>query len=662
MDPLSPSLRSCVSAVACVSVLAISSVASGPVALAADQAREGGHEGDPSTRQQVDTMVVIGRRWGIDPAQRERTQTTTAVFREEAALQHATVAFDALRHTPGLAITQRTGFLGTGMNRLSIRGLGASGPSGVQVYVDGRPDPTASFVHPIGQAYTMGEVQSLEIIHGPSPVLHGSGKAGVVNVQTVTPKPGYSGYLRASVGTKGTTENMVMASVAGERGFLRASGSYRRTDGAIEETDARVATGQLRGRYHLDERWSLTGGISHSDDTFATPGEIDVFGPFGSPGTETLDLVQTAADVVIEGRFERAETSLQLWGFKLDPRSQAVPPGVSRADIHETGARSRTLVELPRGYEMTAGADLLYARARNTPPPPPGISLPPPGAPELRASSREIGPYVQLSGPITPALSWTGGVRIVNHSEYGTEPAGELGMRLNPGADSPDHPMRNTAFRVRATRGYQSPPLQQLFGIFIGGPAGPSNPNLKPETLDQIELGWNQRFAGGEVDMVVFVQSADDLVQPVGGPPPPPPHLRNVGSFTHRGLELRTVLRPHSRLALTLGGTTRDLSDGIIREPHHTLDAALMASLLPYRDLTLRLSGRAAFDTFDLDDTGQRTRLSNYFVADLNLMYRANEHVKPFLRINNLTDSSYETWFGIPMPGITALAGVTVEF
>lgn len=644
------------------SALAVSSIAGISGALAEDRSREGGRAGNSSDQRDVDTMVVIGRRWGIDPTQRERMETATVVFREEAELQQATVAFDALRHTPGLGITQRTGFLGTGMNRLSIRGLGASGPSGVQVFIDGRPDPTASFVHPIGQAHTMGDVQSLEIIHGPSPVLHGSGKAGVVNIRTITPEQGYSGYLRASIGTEGTTENMLVGSFGGKRGFLRASGSYRRTDGAVPETDARVASGQLRGRYHLDERWSLTGSVSHSDDTFATPGEIDVVGPFGSPGTETLDLAQTAADIVIDGRFQGAETSLQLWGFKLDPRSQAVSPGVSRADIHETGVRSRTVVELPRGYEMTAGADLLYARARNTPPPPPGNSLPPPGAPELSASSREIAPYVQLSGPITPALSWAGGVRIVNHSEYGTEPAGELGMRLNPGAEKADHPLRDTTFRVRATRGYQSPPLQQLFGIFIGGPAGPSNANLEPEILDQIELGWNQRFAAGELDMVFFVQSANDLVQAVGGPPPPPPQLRNAGSFTHRGLELRTVLRPHPRLAVTLGGTTRDLSDGIIRLPHHTIDVALMASLMRHRDLTLRVSGRAAFDTFDLDDTGQRTRLSNYFVADVNLMYRASAHVKPFVRINNITDTSYQTWFGIPMPGITALAGVTVEF
>ncbi len=74
--------------------------------------------------------------------------TTTVIERAEIEIQNNFVAYDVLKHKPGIHSVQRLGFTGSGLSRLTIRGLGAAGPAGVQVFTDGRPDATVSFAIP----------------------------------------------------------------------------------------------------------------------------------------------------------------------------------------------------------------------------------------------------------------------------------------------------------------------------------------------------------------------------------------------------------------------------------------------------------------------------------------------------------------------------------
>lgn len=627
---------------------------------AEDQQTEGEQAKDESAIELI-PVYVHGDRVGLDPRQRGRSDTVTVVGRGETELHNATVVFDLLGKKPGLSTTQRTGFLGTGLNRLTIRGQGGAGPAGVQVFVDGRPDPTVSFVHPIGQSLGLERGPEVEVIHGPSPVLHGSGKAGVVNLTTVRPGPGFGGMARVRGGSFGTIDNLAMLGYGGSRGFARFSGAYRTTDGDIDDTEGEVRQANLRVGFDVTRHWSVEAGFGRSLDEFETPGSIDVLGPFGSPGTETLDLAQTTGDITLKGTFDGLQTSLQLWGNELDPQSQVVPQGIEKADVYETGLRFRTDVDLAPGHTLTFGTDVVRASAENTPPPAPGVIPPDPDDPRLDVDTTEIGPYLFYEGPLTELLRWHGGVRLVYHSEFGTEPVGDLGLQFRPDLPVFRAPDREAVMRLRATRGYQSPALQQLFGVFTGGLAGPSNPDLDPERLDQLELGWNQRIGDFEFDIVGWIQDAEKLIGPVG---PRPPTLRNTGTFTNQGLELRTVWHPARALTVMVGGTTRDLDDGALRTPEDTLDfeVTYAASLRRSNDLVVSIFGRRAWNHFDLNDRGLRVRLPNYFVADLKLIYRATDSIRPFFQVDNFTDEDYQTWFDIPMPGIAFSGGVTLTF
>lgn len=594
----------------------------------------------------LDSVLVVVQR-------ADGAATATVVTAEAIEQKHAPLAYDALAMQPGLHLVKRVGLTGSGLSRLAIRGAGVDGPAGVQVYVDGRPDPTVSFAHPIPQAYHTAGIDRIEVIHGPSPVLHGSGNTGVINIRMAPPRPGWAGQFTASGGSYGTSENFAHVARGWEQGWLAFNGTYQRTDGYNPDSEAWIAAAGVRGSYSIDDRWRVSFHAAQTRDHFAVNGQFTVPGPFGNPGQSELDLTQTVADVKLEGSVGGIDLGVQVWGDDLDPRNQVTPAGADRADLREAGVRLKaSLAPWPAG-KLIVGADVLDASADNRP-------AIPPNAPRFDVSLTEIGPYAFLEQRLASAVTVNGGLRVTRHSEYGTEPSAELGMLVYPAAGRSDNPLRGTAIRARATRGFQSPTLQQLFGVFRGGASGPANPDLEPERVDQFELGVHQAFATWAADLVAFVQSGENVIIPVAG------ELMNSGEFNRSGVEAQLLVRPTKALTLNAGLTWYSLGEDVLRIPHRVFDAALLYrfGVLSPGDLDVSMEARHASNLFDRGAApgSPRVRLDDYVVVDAKLQWAARSGIRPFLAIENLFNEEYETVFGIPMPGLSAFAGIAVSF
>lgn len=594
----------------------------------------------------LDTIQVLGRQANL-------TASVTTVTANEIEAQKASLAYDALDMQPGLHVARRLGFSGTGLTRLMIRGAGYAGPAGLQVYIDGRADPSVSFAHPIPQSHIAEDISHIEVIRGPSPVLHGPGRTGVVNIRTREPGMGWSGQVMSSVGSFDTFENYVRGAYGWGDGYVRVSGTYRQTEGHLPDTDAWLGGGNVQLSQQVADNWRATLTAGQTRDRFAVYGPFFVPGPFGAPGTTHLALTHTFGDLNLSGQLGNSRVAFQFWGNDLDPRSQVVRPDAERADVHELGSRfSATFAPWPLG-RIVLGADVLHARARNTPAGPPTLT-------EMDVSLTEVGPHLFVEQGLGQLLTLNGGVRITHHSEYGTEPSGEVGLIFRPAGASPDGFLAGTALRARATRGFQSPTLQQLFGVFLGGLAGQANPELRPERVDQLEVGLNQTFGRVEFDAVVFQQQGRDLITVREG------QLQNIGEFRHTGLETELRGRPLDELMVQLGYTHYNLSEEVLRVPHRTFDVGLAVepTLVRPRDLSVGLFGRYATELYDqaLAPGSPRVRLDDYFVADARLGYRFLRGVQAFVAVQNLTDEEYETIVGIPMPGRNLHAGVSIEF
>ena len=184
--------------------------------------------------------------------QAERTETVTILTAEEIEKKHAPVAYDALEMQPGLHHSRRLGFTASGQSRLIIRGLGSTPVAGFQVLTDGRPDITVTFGHPIPEFHGMENVERIEVIHGPSPVLYGYGNTGVVNIITKEPGPGLTAYVEASGGSFGTTEDFARVGYGWDKGFVSLSARGLRTDGYIPQTAGWLEAVNLRVGYRLN--------------------------------------------------------------------------------------------------------------------------------------------------------------------------------------------------------------------------------------------------------------------------------------------------------------------------------------------------------------------------------------------------------------------------
>ncbi len=573
------------------------------------------------------------------PDQAERTETVTVLSSDDVSQRHAPVVYDALKMEAGLHLLRRLGATASGQSRLVIRGLGSTPVAGIQVLTDGRPDITVTFEHPIPELHTMESVDQVEVIQGPSPVLYGYGNTGIVSITRKRPEPGFTGHLETLGGSFGTAEGFARFGYGGDKGFLNVSARGLRTDGHIPHTGFWAQDVNVKFGRDLTRRWNSTLTLGEGKSFAEVPQ------PFGAPSSITFDFLEPTADLTLTGRFDKSETSIKVWLTALHFEREPVATGRRKSDIKEYGVKLKESLFLRPGTTLLVGTDLFFAWAQNTTP----------GG--VRSSSpviKEGAPYVFLHQDLAPFLTFDGGVRLTAHSEFGTEASPDLGLIFRPGKLLHAHFLSGTALRLRGTRGFRSPTVDQLFGVFGSRP----NPNLEPERVWQYEVGLNEKVGKrATFDIVAFIQQGTNRIRAIGTPV----QFQNSGEFNHRGLEARFAARVLNNLTMHAGTTHLKLQNDFDRGvPTHTYDFGL--TYTPGR-FQLALSSRYAHRYFALFGTPpQRRRLPDYFVADLKLSYRFAEHYRAFVAIDNLTDRDYQTLVGIPMPGIGAYGGFSINF
>jgi len=605
--------------------------------------------------------------------QGERTDTVTIVDQQEIQQRRSPVAYDVLNSQPGLNVVNRLGMTGSGLSRLTIRGNGSVGPAGLQVFVDGRPDSTVSFAHPTPSALGLAEVEYIEVIHGPAPTLYGSGRTGVVNIVTADPDPGLHAYLDTNYGSFDTNENYARVSYGGKRGYARVGYSHRSTNGFNPDSEATVRNLNFKGQFILNDVLDVTFAAAQNEDEFDVFQEFFVPGPFTDPRTDQLNLNQTVYDLTVNADFGNVVSSLKFFHDELDPISQVLDPGEKRADVVEQGIRFKTAWEATQSTNIITGVDYLEASVANSPVLPP-FFLPPLAIPRARVFEDldETSFYVFAEQKLTNSITISGGPRFTDHSEYGDVESGELGIMFSPQISGVDTLLNDTTFRARATRGYQSPTLQQLYGVFRGGRRGPANPDLGPELVDQYEVGFNTALPNVNLDVVVWAQDGFDLIGlPVTPPPPPPPppDIQNDVDYRNRGVEAVLHYALTQNLEGMVGIAISDFdqqTDRFLRVPQRTVDVGFVYthSLFRKDDLEVSLYGRYAGGIVDIPvepPNSPQVDLDDYYVAHLKVNLDVTDNATWYFGIDNITDEDYELVFGIPAQPLSAYTGVRVK-
>ncbi len=104
----------------------------------------------------------------------------------------------------------------------------------------------------------------------------------------------------------------------------------------------------------------------------------------------------------------------------------------------------------------------------------------------------------------------------------------------------------NIVLRANYSQGYRAPILQELFiNSLMGGRITIANPNLKPETSDNFEIGARYQANGLTVDAAVFYSEADNYITAVdvGQATLPKFKYENIAKAKTLGFELESSIR-----------------------------------------------------------------------------------------------------------------------
>jgi outer membrane cobalamin receptor len=288
------------------------------------------------------------------------------------------------------------------------------------------------------------------------------------------------------------------------------------------------------------------------------------------------------------------------------------------------------------------------------------------GFKRFEASITTIGLEQEL--PVSEALQGVIGLSydILQPSKTDDSPArsgqGEWGGFLGLSWDASDrlHLHANSAWKSRF------PTLRELYSERLGRYV--ANPLLAPERGWNLELGLSWRpTEAGQVSLALFRNDVREIVQsvPLGDGTS---QFQNTGRGLFRGVELEAQLESaaghvsFNYTYLQAENRTADAQEHRLEHrPRHVFHSLVSVTGWEVLHLAIELSYIGDQQSRD-PDTGSWHQLSDYWLLHLRAAYRIGASLELFARLNNATDSAYQTEYGFPQPGRYLIVGAEARF
>jgi vitamin B12 transporter len=225
-----------------------------------------------------------------------------------------------------------------------------------------------------------------------------------------------------------------------------------------------------------------------------------------------------------------------------------------------------------------------------------------------------------------------------------------------------DLTIRNNYFRS-----FKNPDFEDLYW---GGDAYTrGNPDLKPEDGWGADLGAAYRYKIFSLDTTVFAQYTNDSIHWAPGSDTlwrP----SNVGAAALFGLDSKisiTIPLPKGPFIKIIPSLTYQYMQSYLLSygydfssekripymPDHTVGFSVD---LPWKTGSFLISGY--FESERYSDTANITELDSHFLLNANINQQLGEHLTAFMVVRNLLNSSYQSFYEYPMPGITMTLGM----
>lgn len=575
-------------------------------------------------------VIVTANRMATPAA--EVTAAVTVIDAGQVAASGAADLGALLRDVAGIQITSNgpQGSLATA----SLRG---SESGQVLVLLDGiRLNSQQNGIFDLSTLpIPLSSIERIEIVHGPASTLYGSSAVGGV-IQIFTKQP----TARPTVGldlSAGSNEvragGLSVARRQGPVGYALTaaqdhSGGYR-PNADFDQT-------RLNGRFSLDlpADFYLRLATYRSQKEIGVPGAVSYPSP-NARQKDTDNFLSLALEgpagpwlLTVRGVYTRRHEHYIDPDWGSDERYLTQTRGMEAQGEVEFGSQRLVL-----GGE--AYSDSLASEATGK-----------------REQTRWAG-FLQETIRLPARVLLELGLRYDAHSDFADEASPRLALVL-PVSDS-------TRVRLSAGRSYRAPTLNDRF---YSDTWSQGNPNLKPETAWEYELGVEQQLGRkGTLSLAAFRREARDLIQwqadqnYVWSP-------QNLARARIWGGEANFDYHLFEKIGLGAGYTyllPRDLTNGgiVANKARHALSGRL--DLGPWRHTRLELIGRFV----EFYPQAGRT-CSGYAVFDAVLDHafslRRAKDLDLTLAVRNLFDRDYQVNPGYPMPPRTLAADLNLHF
>ena len=588
--------------------------------------------------------------------------SVTTISHEEIEATGRTQLLSSLSgRIPSLFISERSifgfGVSTGGSGSIKIRGVGNSPTSQVLMMVDGKPQFSGVYSHPVADNYETDYIDHVEILRGPASVLYGSNAmGGAINVITKKEKEeGVYSTIQSQYGTYNTWQTAFTNSTRFggfsslvTLGYDKTDGTPVKKYGATSKFDYQQYSGYAKIGYDFNDNWNMYGDYSF----MKFKGNDPIYAKLKDEKSTDVyhqDITRGEASLVLSDTYDKTNGAVRLY-FSHGNHKIEDPKAFKSLD-NRIGVLAYQNYQPWTYTNFTLGFD--FDRYTGEIPLSGGIEHKEGSKTTIESKSIvEYSPYITASqGLWHNFLVLNAGVRISMSDMFGTHAIPQGGISINPG----------NGWNVKASlaNGYRNPSFKELYLYAM------ANPNLEAENMMNYEVSVGKSFSNMlKLELTGYMSKGSNLIQTVMSSEVK--HMLNVntGEFNNKGIEFTASSRPMENLSLRASYSYlhTDLSDELkagapTHQYHFGADWRFLPKFLLNADIT-GISGLTVFNPIKKEVA----EVNRYALLNLKLTYTPYDNVDVFVQGNNLTNAKYCINYGYDMPGATVTGGFKFRF
>ncbi len=555
---------------------------------------------------------------------RDTVTTTQELTYAEIERKHSSQAMDVLNNVTGVFV-QKTG--DTGRADPVIRGFGDSCRK-IVVSIDGKPEYMSLFGCGVSHSILSGNIDRIEIAKGPDSVLYGSGAlGGAINIVTKTPSEPFEGSIDYYTGSFNTQNAKVYLGGISNNIIYEIAANKMSSDGHLANS-----------QYNATDLYEKLGYIFKDGGVLRVQAKQYsgiTYYPKPYPANYWEDYQRGSIQADYNKIFSRTELSLKV--FENYGEHKFSNKFHSRDSL--AGAMAGLDIEIGDNNLLKTGTQFRQQEGK----------LVDKGA----MSPMKLGKWKSSDWAVfaldkhnfTDNFSGVLGARYNNDEISGEFVAARVGVEYKV--------IEDVLIKALYGRAFRSPYLNELYLLPT------SNKNLKPEELNNYEVGLDIKKDDFTFNVTGFVMKGDNLIQNDYG------KFKNSGNYEFKGSEVSAGYIFGKYVNAKAGYTYFNAGTHTMGRPESKVDTEVNIKINKW---SLLLGGTYVGEYYAADK--KQNRLKDYVLVNAKLAYEVNENIKLFIDGQNLTNQDYTMFIdratdGYPvmqMPGTAVYFGTNIKF